>query len=184
MSHIIHIVPEEMQDEYDDRVIRPNKSQLRREALALLELGKRLADLDNAKLQKLDMPQDLYDALIESRNIHQNSARKRHFKHVGKLLRQINVEELESTIETIEQELNHINQDFHLMERWRDRLLDPESDAVTDFLNEYPAADSVQLRQLIRNAHSEVLKNKPPKSSRALFKLIRTTIEEYQSQGL
>jgi ribosome-associated protein len=37
----------------------------------------------------------------------------------------------------------------------------------------HPTTDSQQLRALIRNAQKEHLANKPPKSSREIFKLLR-----------
>lgn len=175
----------EFDDIYDDdrfdedgRVIRPNKSQLHREAIALLELGKKLAAQDESTLQKIEMPPELYEALMQAKSIHQRGAQKRHFKYIGKLLRNINVDELEETIEIIEQNIQQANQEFHMIERWRDRLLnDDDGQALTEFLDDYPGADSGQIRQLIRNARKEFLQNKPHKSSRQLFKVLRATVE-------
>jgi ribosome-associated protein len=62
------------------------------------------------------------------------------------------------------------------MERWRDRMIE-NADAVSEFLVAHPHTDSQQLRTLIRNAQKEAAANKPPKSSRELFKLIREIIE-------
>jgi ribosome-associated protein len=65
---------------------------------------------------------------------------------------------------------------LHRIERWRDRLIEND-EALTLFLNEYPQADATQLRQLIRNARHEAASSKPPKSSRAIFKLVREVVE-------
>jgi ribosome-associated protein len=65
---------------------------------------------------------------------------------------------------------------FPWMERWRTRLM-AESEAVSGFIEAYPHVDSQRLRTLIRNAQREEAANKPPKSSRELFKLIRETLE-------
>jgi ribosome-associated protein len=44
-------------------------------------------------------------------------------------------------------------------------------------MQQYPGVDSQQLRTLIRNSRREHLENKPPKSSRELFKLLREISE-------
>jgi ribosome-associated protein len=52
-----------------------------------------------------------------------------------------------------------------------------EDDALSEFMRQYPHADSQQLRALIRNGHREEAANKPPKSSREIFKLLREIVE-------
>jgi ribosome-associated protein len=49
--------------------------------------------------------------------------------------------------------------------------------ALQEFLAAFPQADIQQLRTLIRNAQREEASQKPPKSSRELFKLIREISE-------
>ena len=65
---------------------------------------------------------------------------------------------------------------MHKIERWRDRLI-AEEGALTEFLRDMPGVDATEARQLIRNARREAAENKPPKSSRALFRLIRDALE-------
>jgi ribosome-associated protein len=61
---------------------------------------------------------------------------------------------------------------FHGLERWRDRLIN-DANALSEFMALHPATDSQQLRALIRNAQKEQAADKPPKSSREIFKLLR-----------
>ncbi len=68
------------------------------------------------------------------------------------------------------------NARFHTMERWRTRLI-AEPAALQEFLTNYPQIDIQQFRTLIRNAQKEEATQKPPKSSRELFKLIREVSE-------
>ncbi|MBO4576658.1 MAG: DUF615 domain-containing protein, partial [Neisseriaceae bacterium] len=63
------------------------------------------------------------------------------------------------------------------LELWRERLLNDDN-ALTEYLNTHDAADSSELRTLIRNARREIEQAKPPKSARALFKLLREYEEE------
>ncbi|MBN4061390.1 MAG: hypothetical protein COB41_02250 [Proteobacteria bacterium] len=164
--------------EEEERVIRPNKSQLKRDAVALVKLGKKLESLDMAQLGRLKMPDELRESLVEGKAIHQNGARKRHFKFIGKLLREMDTDLLEKTINDLEFGTAKANAKFHKVERWRDRLLDAEDvHALDAWLEQYPQSNITQIRQLIRNAMKEIQQNKPPKSSRALFKVLRDTVE-------
>jgi len=71
---------------------------------------------------------------------------------------------------------------FHGLERWRDRLIN-DSNALSEFMELHPATDSQQLRTLIRNAQKEHAANKPPKSSRELFKLLREITSSEDSEA-
>jgi len=44
---------------------------------------------------------------------------------------------------------------------------------LSEFVELHPSVDTQQIRTLIRNARREAASNKPPKSSRELFKLLR-----------
>ncbi|MBL1352802.1 MAG: DUF615 domain-containing protein [Zetaproteobacteria bacterium] len=161
---------------YDEEgyVIRPNKSQLRRDSMALLDLGKKLADFEVIKLQRMNLPEELFKALLDAKKIRQNSARKRHFKFVGKLLRSMETEALEKTVHDVEYGTEQENAQFHHVERWRTRLLNADNHAAfTQLMVEYPQADAGRMRQLIRNAHKESEQSKPPRSSRLLFQVLR-----------
>ena len=52
---------------------------------------------------------------------------------------------------------------------------------MAEFIAKFPQADIQQLRTLIRNAQREAAAEKPPKSSRELFKLIREVSETSES---
>jgi ribosome-associated protein len=53
-----------------------------------------------------------------------------------------------------------------------------EPDALTEFLTDHPEADVQRLRTLIRNALKEKELNKPPKSYREIFQLLREIIPQ------
>ena len=154
---------------------RPNKTQLKREADALFDLGKRLAELDTTTLRGLEIPHELLIAIEEAKKIHAHVALKRQFKLVGKLLRAIDTEALLEVIE--KRDLQHQKgvSEFHHIEKWRDRLVsDPSS--VSELLDQHPQLDRQQLNQLVRSAGKELQLGKPPKSARLLFKFLRDSI--------
>ncbi|MDT8376838.1 MAG: ribosome biogenesis factor YjgA [Mariprofundaceae bacterium] len=155
---------------------RPNKSRLKREADALFELGKRLAELEMSTLQSLELPNELLTAIKDARKIHAHAALKRQFKLVGKLLRSIDTTALQELIE--KRELQHQKgvSEFHHIEKWRDRLINEGSAAVSDFLSRYPDVDRQRLNQLVRGAAKELQLGNPPRSARLLFKFLRDSI--------
>lgn len=162
-------------DEDYQPVERLNKSQQKREIQALLQMGKTLSGLDEPTLVNMDLPPELFTALLATRSM-KHGALKRQYKFIAKLLRQMNTDSLEETLAEMESRKAGQDRQFHRIERWRDRLLAEGPEAVTALMSEYPHADAGQLRRLIRNARNEHAANKPPKSSRALFRLLRDVI--------
>lgn len=173
---------DEFEEEYDGYAIRPNKTQLKREADALVELGKKLAELDNASLTALELPGDLLNAVEEVKAIRSNSARKRQFKLIGKILRGMETDELERLFDNREQSHRGEVNAFHEVERWRDRLIadgiSGGSDAMSEFLSKYPGVDRQRLNQLVRSAVKEASMEKPPKSARQLFKYLKELLKQ------
>jgi len=154
---------------------RLNKSQQKREIAALLALGKKLSKLDAVALEKLELPADLHKALLAVQSM-KHGAEKRQYKLICKLLRQIDTEAFLETVSDLDSKKEEQDKNFHRTERWRDRLMAEGQDAVTEFMDRYPQADAGQIRQLVRNAHKEILQNKPHRSVRLLFRLLREVI--------
>ena len=158
-------------------VERLNRTQQKREIAELHELARNLSKLDPTALENMELPQELFQALIAVKSM-KKAAEKRHFKFIVKLLRksQDDSESFMQTIQELDAKKEQQDKNFHRTERWRDRLIADGHDAVTAFMDEYPQADVSQIRQLVRNANRELTQNRPPKSSRALFKLLRDVI--------
>jgi len=154
----------------------PSKTQLKAIADAQQALGVKLCALPKDKVLQLKLPEALEEAVLESHRIKANGATRRHKQFVGKLMREVDPEPIETQLAKWEGKDDAENARFHLMERWRDQLID-DDEALTKFLESYPQADRQQLRTLIRNTKKEITANKPPKSSRELFKQIRFILE-------
>ncbi len=153
-----------------------SKTKLKAEADAVQDIGKKLIDLPKDKLIKLDLPETLFDALMEAKRLTANGAIRRQKQYIGRLMRDIDSAPIEEQLQAWEGKNTQENARFHTMERWRTRLIaDPA--ALQEFLTLLPHADIQQLRTLVRNAQREALANKPPKSSRELFKIIRELSE-------
>jgi ribosome-associated protein len=160
-------------DEFDE-VLPPSKSQRKRDVEALQDLGRDLTQLSKDQLKKMDLPEDLMDALLEYKRITSHGAMRRQMQFIGKVMREIDTDPIVEQLAAMRGESNAAKAEFHLLERWRERLLTDDG-AVTEWLTAHPDADGQRLRQLIRNARKEAELGKPPKSSRELFRLLRDT---------
>jgi ribosome-associated protein len=148
---------------------------------ALQDLGGKLVELPRDKLDKLNLPETLRDAVLEARRITSNGAIRRQMQYIGRLMREVDTEPIADQLQRWEGKHTAENVHFHQLERWRERLLKDE-DAVAEFMRLYPQTNSQQLRTLIRNSQREHAANKPPKSSRELFRLLRDITETEPDQ--
>ena len=163
--------PEEGED------FQPLSKTKRKEAMhALQDIGKELVKLPANKLERLDLPEELRRAVEDCRRFTKHEAIRRQLQYIGRLMRGVDEEPIARQLAAWRGESDEEKALLHRMERWRDRLIEND-EALTLFLNEYPQADATQLRQLIRNARFEAAQNKPPKSSRAIFRLVREVVE-------
>jgi ribosome-associated protein len=164
-----------------------SKTKLKAEADAQQAIGKKLIDLPKDKLTKLNLPETLYEAVLESKRLTANGAIRRQLQYIGRLMRETDTAPIVDQLNRWEGKHNDENARFHALERWRDRLINEsgtsQSNVLQEFVALYPQTDIQQLRNLSRNAQKEQLANKPPKSSRELFKLLREVSETDHREG-
>ncbi len=150
-----------------------SKSQLKREAHSLTELGKRLVQLDKGSLAKIPLPDNLLDAINSAKNIRQHGALKRQLQYIGKLMRKTDPEPIQAAYEAATHHYRADTQQLHEIENWRDRLLAEGDSALGELTDRHPDADRQHLRQLMRSAKKEREQNKPPRAARELFQYLK-----------
>ncbi len=85
------------EESYDPEAPRPpSKSQRKREATALQDLGEHLVKLTPAQLRRVPLPEELLAAVQAAQAIPQRGARKRQLQLIGKLMRRIDELETEA----------------------------------------------------------------------------------------
>ncbi|HRH86098.1 MAG TPA: ribosome biogenesis factor YjgA, partial [Rubrivivax sp.] len=67
----------------------PSKTQLKLQAHDLQKLGMALAELPDARLAPLALPERLLDALLQYRQTRSHEGRRRQLQYVGKLMRDV-----------------------------------------------------------------------------------------------
>jgi ribosome-associated protein len=159
-----------------------SKTQLKAEADAQQALGVRLSELPKDKLLKLDLPDTVLTAVLDTKKITANGAIRRHRQYLGRLMREIDNAPILEQLARWDGKHTAENAYFHGLERWRDRMI-ADSNALAEFIALYPQTDIQQLRTLVRNAQKELAADKPPKSSREIFKLLREVTEASQKEA-
>jgi len=148
---------------------RPSKSQRKRDMTALQDLGESLLRLTNAELARIDLPEELRQAITGSARITSHEARRRHLQYIGKLMRQVDPQPLRAAIDDATGESKQAVALMHRCERLRDTLL-ADDGALEAVLAELPGADVQQLRSTIRAARREHAEGRPPRHVRQLYR--------------
>ena len=169
-------VPEDKNDD-DDEIIWVSKSEIKRDAEALKDLGTELVELGKNALEKIPLDEDLL-ADIEIAQKIKKEGRRRQIQLIGKMLRARDVEPIQTALDKLKNRHNQQVSLFHKLETLRDRLVEEGDDVIPTVLELYPDADRQQLRSLVRNAQKEKAANKPPKSYRQIFQYLRELAEK------
>lgn len=165
--------------EFDDPDFK-SKSQIKQEMHELRQLGIDVAELPLRILDTLDMSLELRRAIDDYRRIGHKNALKRQASFIGKLMRKEDADAIRAQLDQVQESRHQATRQFHLVEQWRDRLIDEETNALESFLTEYYMADRQQLRSLIRAAKREKQEKKPPTNARKLFKFIQECLSEQE----
>lgn len=159
-----------------------SKTQRKKEAREVTTLGGRIVALTKNEFKKLNLPENISDAIKTARAINSNGARKRQLQYVGKLLRNEDCTIIEQELENILDPVGRNKYELRLIEGWRETLINSNGSALQQFFETFPATDKQQLRQLVRNAQKEIAadstSNSSSKSAKRLFQLIAEQVDK------
>ncbi len=106
-----------------------SKSQLKREMTALQELGEILVELSAHELERMPLPEKLYDAVVAACGMRQRGAHKRQLQYIGKVMRNVDTEPIREHLAETQSRSRQSAARQHHLERLRDLLL-TEGDAA------------------------------------------------------
>ena len=159
--------------------IRPNKTRIKQEIASIFIMVEEISVLSASQIAEFNLPENLEQALLEVGKMAHNAARKRLLKYITAQFRHLDIAEIQETLARFKNQSAHAVREHHKAERWRDQLLaDTGTEKLTQLISEYANADAQYLRQLQRNAQKEALSEKPPKSSRLLYKYLKELITQ------
>lgn len=169
--------PDYPDEERFDEDLPPSKTKIKKQMHELQDIGAELVALGKDQLAQIDLPDSLRDAIREMHRINKFGAQRRQMQYIGKLMRDVDPAPIIAKLNIWKGVSQQHTAHLHLLERWRDRLLENEQ-ALTELLAQHPQADAQRLRTLIRNARKEQEAAKPPKIYRELFQALREVFPE------
>jgi ribosome-associated protein len=175
---------------YIDTYARPpsdedfvSRSAQKRDALEIERLAEGLMALKASEYAKLTLDEELKPALDLARKITSHIAKRRQMLFVAKLLRkrEESLPTLYIAVDKPKSEQKKATAKMHRAERWRDRLLSDDADALQEFIAQYPMVDRQRLRSLQRAAvlgRAAVADGKPDNGSyNALYRCVMEAME-------
>ena len=153
-----------------------SKTQLKKEADNVQTLGVEIAQLPKQKITSLSLPDDAKEAIIFYQNIKKNSAKRRQAQYIGKILRGLDLSQVNEELNVIKNISKLRIKLEHEAERWREKLISSPA-ALDEFINQYQP-DISNLNQTISNARKESLTDKKSKNYRNLYRLILESIQK------
>ena len=157
----------------EDEIDGPSKSQVKRECNHLTELGEEILKLKPEDFHSLNLPEELEVAVATALKIKSRSGLKRQRQYIGKLMRSLDCDDIESQLKKIQHRHDTNTAAFKRLEKWRDSLIDNDKSIMNEIITRLPEIDRQHINQLIRAAQKEKVQNKPPAASRKLFKYLR-----------
>ena len=162
-----------MQDEdFTEDTGRPSKTKQKEVMHELRDLGAELVELSVGQLKRINLPENIFDAVRECQKITAHGARRRQIQYLGKLMRSVDDEPIRAGLALLRGESSAETARLHRLERLRVRLLEDEA-VLAEIAAQWPGVDLQHLRTLRRNALKEREATKPPKSFREIFRVLR-----------
>ena len=170
-------MPNEPED-YDEYDGRPSKSARKRDAHDAQELGEQLIQLKDLDLKAFELPETLYDAIVEARRLTSRAGLVRQRQYIGKLMRGVDLEPIRTALSSRGEKAAQETQRFRRVEHWRDRLIAEGVPALDALMQASPGMDREEwlARVATATAERERLGTSGP-ASRDLFRQLRALLD-------
>jgi len=153
-----------------------SKSARKREMQRLQGLGEELTKLNSEQIAQVPLGEKLLQALEEMGRLKGREARRRQLQYIGRLMRDEDGDAVAAALDRIKAGGIEQTRRLHLLEGWRDRLIEEGDEALAELMADHPEIEPQQVRQLVRNARKEREREKPPAASRKLFRYLREVL--------
>lgn len=139
----------------------------------LQALGEELVALTSDRIRRVDLPEDLRAAVCEAQRMtRHDDARRRQLQYIGRLMRDVDPQPIRDALAVFRGDSVQETAKLHRIERLRADLLADEK-VLFRIARAAPAVDLQHLRSLRRAALLEQAQGKPPRSYRAIFRLLK-----------
>jgi ribosome-associated protein len=157
----------------EEELAPPSKTQRKQQMEDLQALGEELVALSSDRVKKIEIPENLRDAVREAQRMTRpDEAKRRQMQYIGKLMRSVDVEPIRGALALVRGESASETAKLHRLERLRSEFMSEEK-VLQEIAALYPTVDMQHLRSLRRAALKEQEQNKPARSYRAIFQLLK-----------
>ncbi len=150
---------------------KPSKNARKREQQARAKLGEQLVALKDSELDSMGLSEELLKAIRAATRMKSHGALRRQKLLIGKLLRQADTEKMRIELIAIGASDRQEKKLFAGAERWRDRLVSHDKQALEDFENHIGAPDT-ELRQLLRDLAMTINEKTEKTLKRQIFRRV------------
>lgn len=152
-----------------------SKTQIKNEAHQLQKIGEQLLTLSPDQLAKMDIPNELKDAILHAKSIRSNQAKRRQIQYIGALMRTIDPEAVLTAISLVESGLSlNTKEPASKHKTWAQDLIRGDNEVFQVIVETYPNVDRQKLRQLILKAQKSQESPQAAKSLKLLTRYIDT----------
>lgn len=164
-------------DEENIEDISFSKTKRKRQMEDLQKLGSELISLDKFQLAKLELPDNLIDAIEVAKKIKSYEAIRRHQQYIGKLMRSIDSDLLLQRLKELDSTSIQNVKLLHQVEQWREKILNSD-DNVHNFIEQFKVENITAFRTLVRSVRRDIKLQQQSNNLRKLFKFIRKIVQE------
>ena len=150
---------------------KPSKNARKREQQALVKLGEQLVALKDGELVTVELSEELQKAVRAAARMKSHGALRRQKLLIGKLMRQVDTERIRIQLAALGASDRREKKLFAGAERWRDKLIDDDRQALDEFETHIGAPDD-ELRQLLADLKTAVNDRTEKTLNRQIFRRI------------
>ena len=140
------------EDQFDETA--SSKTQLKKLATELQDLGEKLTTLKSADLDLLPLSNQLRSAVAEFKRLpNSHGARRRQLQFIGKLMRESNKEKIENAIFQLNSSTNKKNQTDQLILELAEKIIAKGDTTINELVACHSNLERQKLRQLYLEIH-------------------------------
>ncbi len=141
-------------DEYQSDEQEVSKSQRKREAHALQDLGAQLTEFSETQLKALPLTDAVITAIKEYQNLpNSHGAKKRQLQYIGRVMRECDFDAVQTAINKLLSPNRYSARPKSVKPatRWSMKLTEEGDNAINELIEIQPQLERQSLRQLVRN---------------------------------
>lgn len=138
------------------------------------DLAHLLLELPDAAVQRLQLDDELREAVERARSTRPRVARRREERRLAGVLRGVDLDALQALLDRRQVDDGVGARLFQLAERWRARLID---EGPAAFCEQFPSADAARMAQGVADARREQTSGRPRGAQRALFREVMAVLQ-------